>query len=79
MRGAANGISAIISSRGSLLAKHDHYANGQGFVIADVPIRKSKTLFSRFGHWPVLTIAILIVCAAAVKRTSDATGDVTHP
>jgi apolipoprotein N-acyltransferase len=53
-RGCVGGITAIISPRGEMLTKLDHYKSGSGFIIADVPIRKAKTLFARFGHWPGL-------------------------
>lgn len=69
-RGAACGISAIISPRGQILAKHDHYQSGPGFVIADVPVRKGQTLFARFGHWPGLGIAAGLIFAATIKAES---------
>jgi apolipoprotein N-acyltransferase len=60
-RGAACGISAAISPRGRLLAKRDHYRTGPGYVIADVPVYKKKTLFSRFGQNPFLIILGLLI------------------
>jgi apolipoprotein N-acyltransferase len=60
-RGAANGISAIISPTGKVLAQHDHYQSGPGMVIADVPLYNDVTPFSRFGHWPMLTVSILLL------------------
>ena len=61
VRGAACGISAAISPRGEILDKHDHYKSGPGFVIADVPACKNKTIFARFGHWPGLAVALVII------------------
>lgn len=66
-RGCVGGISAIISPRGEIIASHDHYKNGPGVVIADVPVRKTKTPFARFGHWPSLALALLFVIAAGHK------------
>jgi apolipoprotein N-acyltransferase len=60
-RGAANGISAIISPDGQVLARHDHYQSGPGMVIADVPLYNDITPFSRFGHWPMLIVSILLL------------------
>ncbi len=61
VRGAACGISGIISPRGEIQTAHDHYKNGPGYVIADVPIRKQCTFFSRFGHWPSLVLSVLLI------------------
>ena len=60
-RGAANGIIAIIAPNGQILAQLDHYQSGPGYVIADVPLYNDITLFSRFGHWPMLTVSILLL------------------
>lgn len=68
-RGAACGISAVISPRGQLLGKHDHYRSGPGVVITDVPIRKSKTLFARFGNTPALIIATMLILAAITNKS----------
>ena len=61
VRGAACGISAAISPGGTILAKQDHYRSGPGTIIAEVPIRKSKTVFSRFGSAPTLFISGLLI------------------
>ena len=54
VRGAACGVSAVISPRGQVLAKRDHYSDGPGYVIGDIPVYRNKTFFSRFGYWPSL-------------------------
>jgi len=59
-RGAANGISAIISPSGRILAKRDHYADGAGYVIADVPLYDDVTPFARFGH------TLMVIVSAAL-------------
>jgi len=66
VRGAANGISAAISAKGQILAKRDHYADGPGYVIADIPVYRNKTVFSRFGHWPSL-LAAVAACVVCIK------------
>jgi apolipoprotein N-acyltransferase len=53
VRGAANGISTIISPKGKVLLKKDHYKEGPGILVSEVPIYYTETLFSRAGHWPV--------------------------
>ena len=54
VRAAINGISAIISPAGDILAMCDHYKEGPGMILAEVCIRRDKTIFSRLGHWPVI-------------------------
>jgi apolipoprotein N-acyltransferase len=51
VRAASNGISAIISPKGQVLAIKDHCIDGPGLIVADVPIYEQRTIFSRFGHW----------------------------
>ncbi|MHC4553342.1 MAG: nitrilase-related carbon-nitrogen hydrolase [Planctomycetota bacterium] len=60
-RGAVGGTSAAIGPKGTVLTKNDHYQNGPGLVVADVPIRKRQTLFARFGHWPILAASGILV------------------
>jgi apolipoprotein N-acyltransferase len=68
VRGAACGISAAISAKGQVLAKRDHYKSGPGYVIADVPVYRHKTFFSRFGHWPSLAAAVVCVVCIKIKH-----------
>jgi apolipoprotein N-acyltransferase len=68
VRGAACGISAIISPQGGIQAKRDHYAQGPGYVIADVDVYPGVTFFSRFGHVPTLVLAaVVLLCTYWVK------------
>ncbi len=63
VRAAINGISAIISPTGEVLAQQDHFTDGPGFIIADVPVYETRTLFSRLGHWPVIvSVVFLAMC-----------------
>ncbi len=71
VRAAANGISAIIDPGGKIIAKMDHYTEGPGWLIADVPICPERTAFSRFGFalpFSILLLAVVIVTNA--KRLS---------
>ena len=68
VRAAINGISAIISPTGKILAKCDHYKEGPGMICAEVPIRQNKTPFSRIGHWPVILSAIYLAFYIGRRR-----------
>ncbi len=62
VRAAIDGISAIISPTGKVLASMDHFKQGPGYVTAEVPLYSQVTLFSRAGHWPVvLSVLVLII------------------
>jgi len=52
VRAARNGLSAVITPRGEVLAHRDHVRTGPGVVVAEVPLAPGRTLFSRLGHWP---------------------------
>jgi len=60
VRAASNGISAIISPQGEVLASRDHFHRGPGLVMADVPVYNTRTIFSRLGHWCVPVCAMLL-------------------
>jgi apolipoprotein N-acyltransferase len=63
VRAAINGISAIISPTGQILAQQDHFADGPGVIIAEVPVYRHATVFSFVGHWPVLvSVVFLAMC-----------------
>jgi apolipoprotein N-acyltransferase len=65
VRAASNGISAIISAKGQVLAAKDHFREGPGLIVADVPIYGHRTIFSRFGHWFVVVCAVFLVVTRA--------------
>ncbi|GAI75492.1 unnamed protein product, partial [marine sediment metagenome] len=52
VRAAANGISAIISPMGRVLARRDHFEQGSGAIVAEAPLYADRTFFSILGHWP---------------------------
>jgi apolipoprotein N-acyltransferase len=62
VRAASNGISAIISPKGKLLVIKDHFTDGPGLIVADVPIYGQRTVFSRFGHWFVAVCGVFLAC-----------------
>jgi len=51
VRAAADGISAIISPTGRVLAQRDHFIEGPGVIVAEVPLYRCRTVFSIAGHW----------------------------
>ncbi|MHC5061692.1 MAG: nitrilase-related carbon-nitrogen hydrolase [Planctomycetota bacterium] len=60
VRATINGISAIISPAGKMLARQDHFTDGPGVIIAEVPVYKTRTVFSILGHWPVVVSAVFL-------------------
>ena len=64
VRGVCDGISAIISGKGEILAQYDHYAKGPGYITAEIDTYSHKTIFDRYGHWlVVLSVVFLLVYA----------------
>jgi apolipoprotein N-acyltransferase len=75
VRAATDGISAVISPEGRVLAKKDHLFDGPGFVTAEVPLYRVQTVFSRLGHWPAaLSLAFLMIYGAWLIRRSFLSG-----
>jgi apolipoprotein N-acyltransferase len=68
VRAASNGISAIISPEGIVLDARDHFQDGPGLVLAEVPIYNTRTIFSRYGHWFVAACAVLLVAHLAYRK-----------
>ena len=66
VRAARNGISAIVSPDGVVIAKLDHCLEGAGVIVGDVGLgdrRSGPGLLSLFGHWPVAAMTVyLIAC-----------------
>ncbi len=60
VRAASNGISAIVSARGEVLARQDHFAEGPGVLVADLPIYHGSSLYSHLGDWLVLLCLLLL-------------------
>jgi len=75
VRATINGISAIISPMGKVLTQQDHFKDGPGVIITEVPVYKTRTIFSLFGHWPVVvSVVFLAMCigrAFEIKRKSS--------
>ncbi|MBN2590435.1 MAG: hypothetical protein JXA96_11285 [Sedimentisphaerales bacterium] len=61
IRACHNGISAIISPKGKIIKKMDHLTEGSGIITAEVPLYAGTTLFSLWGHWPIVPCFILLL------------------
>lgn len=51
VRATSNGISAIISPHGKLLTYLDHFQQGPGVIVAEVPLYVGGTIYSCAGDW----------------------------
>ena len=72
IRGATNGISAVIDSRGRVLAHRDHVEDGAGLVVADLALHEGGTPYAHAGDWLVVVSLLVVVGAviAVVRRRS---------
>jgi apolipoprotein N-acyltransferase len=70
VRACLNGISTIISPSGDILAIKDHFKEGPGVIIAEIPIYKQQTLFSKLGHWPV-TVSVIFLIYQLLNRKKN--------
>jgi apolipoprotein N-acyltransferase len=64
VRASVNGISAIISPTGKVLAKMDHFKEGAGMIIAETNVYETETVFSKYGNWPVGASAAFLILFA---------------
>jgi apolipoprotein N-acyltransferase len=60
LRAASNGVSAVISPRGEVLARRDHFRDGPGLAVARVPLGGGPTVYSLVGDWPPLAGLLLL-------------------
>jgi apolipoprotein N-acyltransferase len=68
VRAASNGISAIISAKGKMLARKDHFAEGPGVIVAEVETYdKEMTLFAASGYW-LVGVCFVFVSTLVVTR-----------
>jgi len=65
VRAASNGISAIVSARGEVLARRDHFTEGPGAVVADVPLYESGSFYARWGNWLVILCLLWLLLGQA--------------
>ena len=65
VRATNNGITAVISSQGQILASLPQFT--RGVLRYDLEMRSGKTPFQRFGSWPILFIAVAILVFGAYR------------
>jgi apolipoprotein N-acyltransferase len=65
VRAASNGVSAIVTARGELLARKDHFVDGPGVLVADLPLYETGSRYSESGDLLVLLCGGGIVAASA--------------
>ncbi len=70
VRAASNGISAIISPKGQVLATKDHFTDGPGLIVGDVPVYQHRTIFSRYGHWFVAACGVFLASYRVGRKGS---------
>ena len=58
VRAATNGHSAIVSARGEVLARVDHFTHGPSVVVARTPLYSPGSFYSRAGNWIVIPCAL---------------------
>lgn len=68
VRAATNGISAVVSARGEVLASRDHFRQGEGVVTIDLPLYAPGSLYSRVGGWPVIACLAWFVAGLLIWR-----------
>jgi len=69
VRAASSGISAIVAPSGRLLARADHFHDGPRAIVADLPLRSSRTtLYARWGDWPALACLLGLALAFPLLR-----------
>jgi len=61
VRAAADGISVIVSPMGRVLACRDHFQEGPGVIVAEVPVYSQRTTFGVLGHWPVAAGLVFLI------------------
>jgi apolipoprotein N-acyltransferase len=68
VRGASNGISAVVTARGEVLARMDHFREGPGVIVCDLPLYPGGSFYSRAGEWVVLASMVFLVLTACLLR-----------
>jgi apolipoprotein N-acyltransferase len=73
VRAATNGISALISPRGRVLARVDHFAAGPAVITARMQLMPATTtLYAWAGDWLAAVCAVFLVMLIVVRRRKTA-------
>jgi apolipoprotein N-acyltransferase len=69
-RAARNGISLIADPWGRVLGRRDHFKEGAGMVLADLPVGPGGSIFTRLGNWlPVTSIILALAMLLFLPKT----------
>jgi apolipoprotein N-acyltransferase len=68
VRGVTNGTSAIVSPRGEVIVRKDHFEEGAGVIVADVPLHRPGSLYSRAGDWVAGAAGLALVVGLLLRR-----------
>jgi len=69
VRAATNGVSAIVSARGEVLAAADHFEDGPGAVVADLPLFRPGSAHAWARHaFPLACAMLLLGLGWSVRR-----------
>ncbi|MDY0000862.1 MAG: nitrilase-related carbon-nitrogen hydrolase [Polyangia bacterium] len=68
VRAATNGWSAIVTARGEVLARVDHFAKGPALVVAELPLYAPGSFYARVGDWVVVAPCALWLCVLVLVR-----------
>jgi apolipoprotein N-acyltransferase len=79
VRGAINGISAIIGPRGEIIATRNHFTEGSGVIVGDIPIDPRVTVFDRYGHWPVPVFVSFVLATLIARMARSRRKKITSP
>jgi apolipoprotein N-acyltransferase len=69
VRAANTGISGFIDPAGRILAASDLYVDAT--LTADVKFLSARTLYSRWGDWPLVSISLLLAGASLIRRRME--------
>jgi apolipoprotein N-acyltransferase len=64
VRSANSGVSMVVSPTGEVVAHLGLYQ--EGIITTDVPLLDTRTIYSRFGDWPLILFSVVLVGAAAL-------------
>lgn len=68
VRAATNGVSAIITARGQVLARLDPFQEGAGLIVAKLPVFAGGTFYSLTGDWMMLGGSFGLLILAWLRR-----------
>jgi len=64
VRSANSGVSMVISPAGEVVAHLGLYQ--EGIITTDVPLMTTRTIYARFGDWPLVGLSLVLVIGAAL-------------